>query len=89
MIIYKYSLQRTSDIQPVFLPVNAKYLDWGFQHGIPVMWFLVDSEVSIERYFKIIGTGWECKEIERGTYLGTKFENEFVWHLFEVSKEDY
>lgn len=42
-----------------------------------------DSQMDVERTFRVIGTGHDVPS--PGTYLGTVFDDPFVWHVYEVT----
>lgn len=84
--VYKYRIP-DEDIEFSFkVPGFAEFLSLDVQHGIPVMWFLVDPEtMAIERSFVNVGTGWDI-EAKVVAFLGTYTEGMFVHHVFEVEK---
>ncbi|MCL2119892.1 MAG: hypothetical protein FWH27_15855 [Planctomycetaceae bacterium] len=76
--IYKYSLADGV----VSMPKNARILKVGMQDGIPCLWATVDPNAEREtREFSILGTG--CIIPNRWKYIGTMFDRQHVWHVFE------
>lgn len=69
------------------IPATAKILDVQVQHGVPVLWALIDIDHDIGngRDFIIFGTGDKVSPVEC-KYVGTfqTIKGVFVWHLFEV-----
>jgi len=66
------------------IPKHAKIVHVAFQpdKGF-VLWADVDTTIpTVERSFCIYGTGWGVPD--GGTYRGTLFQDEFVWHVVEV-----
>jgi hypothetical protein len=79
--IYKYPMSLKD--QWVSLPIGAKMLTVEIQNGVLCLWALVDpSEKIAARFFKVLGTGWNSNEIDDFDYVGTVFQDEFVWHIF-------
>lgn len=68
------------------MPIGAEILHLNMQNGDPHLWVLVNPDAKLEeRHFEIYGTGHPIHGdmgIER-KYIGTYFEGEFVFHLFE------
>ncbi len=60
--------------------------------GMPCLWVLRDLENQLDlkvRYFTFIGTGHvidDRNENEFPTYIGTVFDDPYVWHIFETIK---
>ena len=78
--IYKYIVTGRNDIQ---MPLFAKILHVNMQGKDFCIWALVDTEAELEaRTFEVVGTGWELDE--NMFYIGTCFENDFVWHIMEI-----
>ena len=79
--IYKYQLTHDG----ISMPKGAKFLHVALQVGLGTMWFEVetDEEEIEERHFVIVGTG---HPVPTGDvkYLGTYFQDIFVWHVYEV-----
>jgi hypothetical protein len=88
--MFKYPLFRVQ--QPVFddritilAPPSLGIEHIGMQNGVVTMWTLVECDArEIERTFVIAGTGHSLEPV--GNYLGTVFDRQFVWHIFEVFK---
>ncbi len=91
--IYKYPLKLVEQ-QALMMPRGAFILHLALQHNVPTIWARVNTEcVPLEeRRFAIYGTGQELSKgsdpslTYDGEYVGTYFQDEFVWHVFEVSK---
>ena len=77
--IYKYSL--TDGV--VSMPKNARILKVGMQDDIPCLWASVDPYAEREhREFTTLGTGSLIPD--RWEYVGTIFDRQYVWHVFET-----
>lgn len=84
--IFKYPLE-ISDIQEIELPKGAQILDIDVQHGLPVMWALVDpTEEKEKRRFHTTGTGHPIHDPGALKHVGSYQLDggSFVGHLFEV-----
>jgi len=84
--VLKYPLSPTATVQ-IELPIRgAKTLHVGLdEKGIPCIWIEVptgNQPLSV-RAFNVFGTGWEIGS--NSTYIGTYHENEYVWHVYEVT----
>lgn len=83
--IYKYSV-------PAVIPHFVEHiLKLDYQNGVPTIWALVDTsrepEPKMSVYF--VGTGWPLSDLEkRETYIGTLFDNDYVWHFFYTYTSD-
>lgn len=83
--IYKYEVE-IGQRNVVKMPENAQILSVQMQHGIPVIWALVDPQFLEEkRRFEFVGTGHDI-EFDTTKYIGTVQLNNgaFIFHLFEV-----
>ncbi len=79
--IFKYSL--TDGV--VYMPKDAEILKVGMQDGIPCLWAMVDPHGEREmRYFTALGTGMLIPDDWR--YVGTLFDRQYVWHVFETKE---
>lgn len=79
--IWKFQL--TAEEIP--MPEGAEVCTFEFQHGIPCIWAIVDSDApKAVRRFKIFGTGHELPTLGECCYVGTQQDGAFVWHLFEL-----
>lgn len=55
----------------------------GMQGTVLTLWCLVDvSAPTTARIFHVAGTGHELPE--NLAYVGTAFDRQFVWHVFEI-----
>lgn len=85
--IYKYTLPRMAVIE-LPLPEGAEILHFAVQHGALTIWARVDPSLpDTLRIFAICGTGQGVPTKADGRYIGTCFDGEFVWHLFEPPQE--
>jgi hypothetical protein len=65
------------------MSVGASILQCNMQGKDFCIWALVDTNAENEnRLFEVVGTGWELDE--NMFYIGTCFENDFVWHIMET-----
>jgi hypothetical protein len=83
--IWKTAFDFDSDEVTVMLPVGAKVLAVHEQHGLPCVWFLVDTDApKQDRTFWFVGTGQEIPE-GASEYVGTVLLDggRFVLHVFE------
>jgi hypothetical protein len=80
--IYKYTLD-----QPVRMPYGSTVVKVGIQNGQYCIWAIVDPFTSpVEhRRFVVVGTGHELDD--NMVYVGTVFEDPFVWHIMELPYE--
>lgn len=76
-VVYKYSLRHR-----VEMPIGAQILTIQMQDNQPMIWALVDPNAQFElRHFEAVSTGYS---VGNGLqYIGTYFEGQFVWHVFE------
>lgn len=85
MRIFKYKLS-ISDEQSIDMPANPKILCVQLQHGIPMLWALVNERNGNRpRRILIYGTGQQLDDMPTHSYIGT-FQasgGEFVWHVFD------
>jgi len=85
--IYKYPLLLESSIHEVELPMGAEIVHVGVQApGVLTFWAIVNTDNDNElRRFDIRGTGHQLPDYaSKDAHIGTAFDGEFVWHLFEV-----
>jgi hypothetical protein len=83
MVIFKFNLKLTDEIQTITMPAFSKIVHTEMQHGKITAWFMCDSEEEpTESDFKIVGTGHKFgNEFE---YVGTCLDGMFVWHILEL-----
>lgn len=84
-VIYKYKLEY--GIVHLHLDPNAEILTVAAQGNALVLWAKVDSksEVLMLRTFAIYATGEAIPHEPQTTkYIGTVFQGDFVWHVFEL-----
>lgn len=85
--IYKYVLSQYSKLA-FQMPKGAKILCVKEQSGEICIWaeVMLNDEGEPEeleyRTFAIYGTGWEM-DLDNSKYIGTVFDNIFVWHIYE------
>jgi hypothetical protein len=78
--IHKYIVTGRSDTP---MPIGAKILHVDMQGRDFWIWAEVNTDVRMEtRTFEVVGTGWELDE--NMFYVGTCFDNDFVWHIMEI-----
>lgn len=86
--VFKYPLAQAPLGQriEVSMPFNAEILHVGMQDKVVTLWAMVDPQERCgTRYFSIFGTGQEIQSYTetKYTHLGTVFDREYVWHIFE------
>lgn len=81
-VIFKYQLNIT-DEQSLFVPQGFRPLSVGNQHGQVTMWAEVKA-LTPDRYVKvrIIGTGNMMPNMAGFHFVGTVFQDPFVWHVY-------
>lgn len=83
--VFKYQLQY--GITTLDLPAGAKVLRFDMDRMIdePSIWVLVDRDLkeTKPRKFCLFGTGHDIPMDSQMRYIGTCFEGQLVWHLFE------
>lgn len=81
--IYKYKLD-IRDRQLIEMPDGAEFLRVEMQGNDLCLWALVDPKEDLYHHeIGICGTGHPCP-YEVSNYIGTVFDNEFVWHVFDM-----
>ena len=76
--IWKYPLGRV-----LALPDGARLIKVARQAGELTLWALVDTEAPLApHHFEVCGTGHPAPP--DSSYVGTVFDEPFVWHVFEV-----
>lgn len=79
--IWKFKL--SSDNLVVDMPANAEILSAQMQGGDICVWAICDVSASTrKRKFRVIGTGWGCKE-DYGKFIDTVQFCGLVWHVFD------
>lgn len=79
--IWKYELE-VRGMQEQWIPEGAQVLTLAVQHGRIFAWIMVDPDAEVRPWvFEIYGTGHAIPEGQR-MFLGTVFQNQFVWHVF-------
>lgn len=94
--VFKFELPILTDVDDndqvhVKMPRGANVLHVGVQEGGVFVWAIVDrDEEFTERHFGIIGTGNRIDHVEKpgNIYVGTVHHGPFVWHVFEVFRDD-
>lgn len=84
--IWKFKL-KTTDIQQIEVPYEAKALTVQLQNEDPFIWYLVDDDKYLtSRQIKIIGIGNSIEDDFKGSYVGTYqlFRGAVVFHVFEL-----
>lgn len=90
--IWKYPLDLT-DRTELMIPKGAEVLTAQVQEQKLCIWILVDSDAETEvRTFAIYGVGNPIPALDLRTnsrkYIATVQELPFVWHVFEIVKEN-
>lgn len=83
--ILKYEIAlNLSTTTRLAIPKYGIILHTNMQSNKLFIWVLVDINEDVEmRYFQIYGTGHNISPVEKHLYVGTVFQDIFVWHLFE------
>lgn len=87
--IFKYPIEINDEVS-IGLPEGAEILSFQLQGGCPNLWVLVDENADVElRRFRVYGTGHRVENGDKLNYIGTIVGHmgQFVWHLFEETKE--
>ncbi len=80
MKIFKYPVIK----EAVDLPRDAEILSVGVQDQGVFLWALVDPDaVMEEKRFYVYGTGHEVEDRQLKKFIGTIFQGQFVWHVFQ------
>lgn len=84
--VFKYPL---SGQDSVFMPKGARILHGELQDGMMTLWALVERNAAMEiRHFAVYGTGHDIDDTHWHEHISTVFNGPFVWHVFEVHKDD-
>ncbi len=88
--IWKYPLKSNVNVSEIEMPVRAKILSVGTQHGNICMWAYVDTNEKRTRVrrFVVCPTGEDIPQ-NAESFLGTVklYDGALIFHVFEV-KED-
>jgi hypothetical protein len=84
MEIWKFPLHGLGG-QTIRMPFDAKILTAQFQREILCVWAMCDpkQEKYEDRYFRVIGTGFDIDDTAPLKYISTVQNGMFVWHVFE------
>lgn len=83
--IWKFPLELT-DVNRVTMPAQSHILHVGMQGETLCLWALVAPEASkVTRVIAIRGTGHPCN-IEHTRHVGSVFDRQFVWHVFDCGE---
>lgn len=83
--IWKFPIEWS--VSNVSIPEGAQILDVQVQNEQIMMWALVEDQNFLEsRVFKVYGTGHAVDD-PNIKYLATVQHHSFVWHIFEILKE--
>jgi len=79
-VIYKYEIP--SEDVGIVMPKGGEVLHVGEQGGRPHAWVLVDPQDAplVSRKLTIVGTS---QLVPDAPYVGTFFNGQFVWHVFD------
>jgi hypothetical protein len=90
-VIHKFTLEVEEERDGVFkaevdLPSSSTVREVAMQGNAVCLWVEVDNEVTGRktRKFLMVGTGREFDACKHDTYVGTFFDAQWVWHLFEA-----
>ena len=83
--ILKYRISTEQERTTVAMRAGTLIRAVGVQRPSEIcLWAEVPDDGPIEPHaFRVIGTGWDVPD--PGTYLGTVFEGQFVWHVYEMA----
>tara|TARA_R110000803_G_C11777979_1_gene296209 strand:+ start:260 stop:517 length:258 start_codon:yes stop_codon:yes gene_type:complete len=82
--IYKYQLNAISMVTEIPIPRKAKVLKCGLQNNQVFIWAMVQTDNEDEiRSFEVCPTGEEV-DVKAKNHIGTIFQDELVWHIFEI-----
>jgi len=85
---YEFEIEKRFSLN---LPMVNEIVHVECQDGTPCIWAIVDPDVATEPTdFRVVGTGHPIEDDEYDTlyHQGTFQQGPFVWHLFQVLKED-
>jgi len=84
--IKEYMFWDHSTTTQINMPIGAKILTAQMQNGQLYLWALVDDipDEFEQRVFTLYGTGALILE-DPGTYITTIQDNEYAWHIFEIT----
>lgn len=84
--IWKFPLKMVADWQIVPMPKDAQIVHVADQRGMICVWAVVDPTASEQenRVLMICGTGGDCPSVSQGVHLGSTFQGELVFHIFEA-----
>lgn len=86
--MFKYPLFDTqqaafTDTVEFRMPPSLGVQHVGMQNGVVTLWCLADVNAQrVTRHFHLAGTGQITPP--EPCYLGTVFDRQFVWHVFEL-----
>jgi hypothetical protein len=86
MKVFKYALAIDDEVA-VRLPVGARILSVQMQHGVPMLWALVDDSAATEiRRFAWRGTGHDAAGLDADAFIATVQlqDGTLIFHLFEL-----
>lgn len=88
-VVYKYEIKIASKFY-VELPGEYEIIHIGMQDGKAFMWVVVDKDETdyATCEFFIYGTGHVIDQDYALMHVGTFFQAEFVWHVFESEYYD-
>lgn len=91
--IWKFQIEKISDIIKIEMPINAEILTIQMQDDDAMIWAIVEPEKEKEvRYFEIFGTGHNMPTLDDTkyrVYIGTfqVYGGKLVFHLFELKRK--
>ena len=86
---YPFPIVGNIDQSDLVLPQDAKFLMFNYQRRVPCVWFLVDTSKPTEhRHLVLCGTGTQVPENATHLASAQTHDEMFVFHLFELVKEE-
>lgn len=81
--IFKYPLKTEGAITEIKAPIIS-VLKIKTQNGVPTVWIEIEEDNEDMTLLVVaIGTGWRVSSnLQNWRYMGTEFEDEFVWHFY-------
>jgi hypothetical protein len=84
-VVHKYPLQ-IGAITSFEVPSRNYITAVGMSGGVPCIWMEVDLDTPGEiQSFEVLGTGWPIPNGDpMPVHVGTLFQGQFVWHVYQV-----
>lgn len=86
--VYKYQIPVADGPTALVMPAGATIVTVGLQHDKVCLWAESEemhkpSGLMEDRRFITYDTGHDIPD-PSATYVGTVFDHEFVWHIYEI-----